>query len=62
MAHTDCVVRVCGGLLFSAYDVYWLWYLLPDLIFFAIELGMAIEVAMCSRVNVLEVLELLYNI
>lgn len=56
---TDRVVRVCAGLLVTAYVEYRLWYLPPDIVTFARRLGMAMEAPLGSPANVREVLELL---
>lgn len=52
-------MHVCDALLFSAYDEFVLWYVPPDVIKFSRQLGMAMEVALESRANVLELLKLL---
>lgn len=44
VAYTDLVVRVCAALKFTAYDEFEFWYVPPDIIKVALQLGMAMEV------------------
>ena len=59
VAYTERVVRVCAAVLYAAYDEYVLWYVPPDIINFARQLGMAMAVPLGSCANVREVLEML---
>lgn len=52
-------MAICVGILLSAYGEYRLCHVPPDIIGFTRELGIAMEVALGSGANVLEVLVLL---
>lgn len=59
VAYTERVIRVCAALLFHAYDEYVLWYVPPDIINFALNIVMDMEVSLRSIANVREWMELL---
>lgn len=62
VAYTERVVRVFASFLFSANEELLLWYVPPDVIKIARQLGMAMEISLASCANVHEFLELLYLI
>lgn len=57
VAYTERVVRVCVALLLSPYREYRLWKVPPDIIDFAREVGLVMEVPLSSPANVREFLE-----
>lgn len=59
VAITERVTRVCAALLVAAYAEYRLWYVPPDIIAFARELGMSLAAPLGSRDNVRELSEFL---
>lgn len=59
VAFTERVISICSVVLIAAYEEYHLWYVPPDIIAFERGFGMAMEVVLRSRRNVLEMLELL---
>lgn len=58
MAFNECVVCLWDAFLIAVYQEYWLWYVPRDIIAFVRYLGMEMEVALGSRQNVHELLEL----
>lgn len=59
VVYTERVICVCPSLLTPTYDEYRLWYVPPDIISFARELGMAMELPLGSRANVRELFEMI---
>lgn len=59
VAYTERVVRLCAALLLAVYAEFRLWYVPPDVIGFARDLGMGMKVTLGSHTNVREVMELL---
>lgn len=57
VVHTERLVSLCSVLFMEIYDEYKLWYVLFDIISFARQLRMAVEVSLCALANVLKVLE-----
>lgn len=54
-AYTERVVRVYAALLMEVFDEYRMSYVPHDIVAFVRELGMAMEVALCSQANIRKV-------
>lgn len=58
VAYTELVPRLCAAVLKAVYLEYLLWYVTPDVIGVDCEVGAGKPIALVSRVNVRECLEL----
>lgn len=58
VAYSERVVRVCASFIMALYCEHRLCFVLPDMLTFALELGMAMGIALGYRANVRKVLEL----
>lgn len=61
VSYTGHVICVCVTVLIAAYKQYLLWYVTPEVIAFALQLGMEMSIVLGSRGNVRQLFVLFFN-